>query len=240
MDRNEAAQDSALRNGVRCCASPRKDGVDPPPTASVCPTGGVIRPDKGAVHGKISTIAWTWRKTCFRFHGVDARGSVALSRQLRRGGVKKFFAQLRRCSVRMEACGSAHHWARVISKYGHEVKLMPPAYVKPYVKRNKNDGEGCGRGLRLGRPADNALCGRKERCAAGTLAVHGTRALLVRQRTMAANALRAALSELGIIAAQGYEGLRANGQARTAERRNPEMMRAALLVLAKHWRARCR
>ncbi len=89
---------------------------------------------------KIITIGLDLAKNVFQIHGVDASGAVMLRRQLRRGGVEKFFAQLPACLVGMEACGSAHHWARVISRYGHEVKLMPPAYVKPYVKRNKNDG----------------------------------------------------------------------------------------------------
>src|SRR5690242_19436344 len=89
---------------------------------------------------KISTIGLDLAKNVFQLHGVDASGAVVLKRQLRRGAVEKFFAQLEPCLVGMEACGSAHHWARVISKFGHEVRLMPPGYVKPYVNRNKNDG----------------------------------------------------------------------------------------------------
>jgi transposase len=108
----------------------------------------------------------------------------------------------------MEACGSAHHWARVINRYGHEVRLMPPAYVKPYVKRNKNDGRDSeGICEAVGRPTMRFVPVKSVEQQA-TLAVHGTRALLVRQRTMVANSLRASLSELGIVAAQGYEGLR--------------------------------
>src|SRR6516165_1561532 len=136
----------------------------------------------------------------------------------------------------MEACGSAHHWARVIGRYGHEVRLMPPAYVKPYVKRNKNDGRDAeGVCEAVGRPTMRFVAVKSVEQQA-TLAVHSTRALLVRQRTMAANALRAALSELGIVAAQGYEGLR-KLIARLEEPNEdiPEVMRAALLVLAKHW-----
>jgi transposase len=89
---------------------------------------------------EISRIGLDLAKNVFQLHGVDASGKVVLRRQLRRGAVEKFFAQLPPCTVGMEACGSAHHWARVIGGYGHEVRLMPPAYVKPYVKRNKNDG----------------------------------------------------------------------------------------------------
>src|SRR5215469_2730226 len=157
---------------------------------------------------QISTIGLDLAKNVFQLHGVDASGAVVLRRQLRRAAVEKFFAQLPPCLVGMEACGSAHHWARVIGRFGHEVWLMPPAYVKPYVKRNKNDG----------RDAE-AICEAVSRPSMrfvpvksvgqqAALAVHGTRALLVRQRTMAANALRATLTELGIVAAKGIAGLR--------------------------------
>jgi transposase len=140
--------------------------------------------------------------------------------------------------VGIEACGSAHHWARVIGRYGHEVKLMPPAYVKPYVKRNKNDGRDAEAICEaVNRPTMRFVPVKSVEQQA-SLAVHSTRALLVRQRTMAANSLRAALSELGIVAAQGLEGLRelmAKLDAPSEE--VPEMMRDALLVLARHWHA---
>lgn len=186
----------------------------------------------------ISTIGLDLAKNVFQVHGVDASGAAVLGRQLRRAAVEKFFAKLPPCLVGMEACGSAHHWARVISGYGHEVRLMPPGYVKPYVKRNKNDG----------RDAE-AICEAVIRPTMRfvpvksveqqtTLAVHGTRALLVRQRTMIANALRAALSELGIVAAQGYDGLRElMARLQQASDEIPETMRGALLLLAQHWQA---
>ena len=131
-----------------------------------------------------------------------------LRRQLRRADVEKFFAKLPACLVSMEACSSAHHWARVTGRYGHEVRLMPPAYVKPYVKTNNNDGRHAeGVCEAVGRPTMRFVAVKSVEQQA-TLAVHGTRALLVCRRTMAAYALRAALSEPGIVAAQGYEGLR--------------------------------
>jgi transposase len=161
-----------------------------------------------------------------------------LRRQLRRGAVEKFFAQLPPCTVGMEACGSAHHWARVIGRYGHQVRLMPPAYVKPYVKRNKNDGRDAEAICEaVGRPTMRFVAVKSVEQQA-TMAVHTTRALLVRQRTMAANALRAALSELGIVAAQGIKGLRElMAKLETANEEIPEMMRGALLVLARQWQA---
>ncbi len=187
---------------------------------------------------KISTIGLDLAKNVFQLHGVDASGAVVLRRQLRRAAVEKFFAQLPPCLVGLEACGSAHHWARVIGRYGHEVRLMPPAYVKPYVKRNKNDGRDAeGICEAVTRPTMRFVP-VKSIAQQAALAVHGTRALLVRQRTMAANALRAALSELGIVAAQGREGLR-ELMARLEEPSEelPENMRTALLVLARHWQA---
>jgi len=78
---------------------------------------------------KISTIGLDLAKNVFQVHGVEASGAVVLRRQLRRSALEKFFAKLPRCTVGMEACGSAHHWARVIGRYGHQVRLMPPAYV---------------------------------------------------------------------------------------------------------------
>jgi transposase len=188
--------------------------------------------------GEISIIGLDLAKNVFQVHGVDASGAVVLRRQLRRAAVERFFAKLPPCLVGMEACGSAHHWGRVIGGYGHQVRLMPPAYVKPYVKRNKNDGRDAeGVCEAVSRPTMRFVPVKSVEQQA-TLAVHGTRALLVRQRTMAANALRAMLSELGIVAAQGYEGLRelmAGLEAPSEE--IPEEMRCTLLVLAKHWQA---
>src|SRR5579872_5692272 len=121
--------------------APRKDGLDGPRTALMCQNE--VDEDlkqRGPSMNEISTIGLDLAKNVFQIHGVDASGAVVLRRQLRRGAVEKFFAQLPPCLVGMEACGSAHHWARVIGSYGHQVRLMPPAYVKAYIKRNKNDG----------------------------------------------------------------------------------------------------
>jgi len=187
---------------------------------------------------EISTIGLDLAKNVFQVHGVDASGAVVVRRQLRRGAVEKFFATLAPCLVGMEACGSAHHWARVIGSYGHEVRLMPPAYVKPYVRRNKNDGRDAEAICEaVGRPTMRFVAVKSVE-QQGRLAVHGIRSLLVRQRTMAANALRAALSELGIVAAQGYDGLRKLiAQLDEPSEQIPEAMRDALLMLARHWQA---
>jgi transposase len=185
---------------------------------------------------EISIVGLDLAKNVFQVHGVDASGRVVLRRQLRRGAVEKFFAQLPPCTVGVEACGSAHHWARVIGDYGHQVRLMPPAYVKPYVKRNKNDNRDAEAICEaVSRPTMRFVAVKSVEQQA-TMAVHTTRALLVRQRTMIANSLRAALSELGIVAAQGQEGLRElMSKLEAPNEEVPEVMRAALLLLAKHW-----
>ena len=89
---------------------------------------------------KVIMIGLDLAKNMFQVHGVEASGTVVVRRQLRRGQVEKFFSELAPAIVGMEACGGAHHWARTLERLGHEVRLMPASYVKPYVKRNKNDG----------------------------------------------------------------------------------------------------
>jgi transposase len=188
--------------------------------------------------GEISMIGLDIAKNVFHVHGIDASGTVVLRRQLRRSQVERFFAQLGPTKVGMEACGSAHHWARVIGRYGHEVRIMPPAYVKPYVKRNKNDDRDAeGICEAMGRPTMRFVAVKSAEQQA-VLAVHSTRALLVRQRTMVANVLRSALSEIGIVAAQGLKGLRELMRIlETPSEAIPEVMRGALLVLARQWEA---
>jgi transposase len=112
----------------------------------------------------------------------------------------------------MEACGGAHHWARVFQKLGHQVRIMPPAYVKPYIKRNKNDGRDAeGVCEAMARPTMRFVP-VKSLDNQAVQVMHRTRRLLVRQRTMSANALRSALAEFGIVAAQGSKGLRSRMQ----------------------------
>src|SRR3981081_1705119 len=187
---------------------------------------------------EISIVGLDLAKNVFQVHAVDGSGKEVLRRQLRRGAVEKFFAQLSPCTVGIEACGSAHHWARVIGRYGHQVRLMPPAYVKPYVKRNKNDGRDSeGICEAVGRPTMRFVPVKSVEQQA-TMAVHTARALLVRQPNIIANSLRAALSEIGIVAPQGIEGLRQlMSRLEAPGEEVPEIMRGALLLLAKHWQA---
>jgi hypothetical protein len=118
---------------------------------------------------EVTTIGLDLAKHVFQVHGTDASGATVLRKQLRRGQVVAFFAALPRCLVGLEACATAHYWARELQAVGHEVRLMPAQYVKAYDKRNKNDG-GCGGDLRGGKPAEHALCGDQDGRAAGSTA----------------------------------------------------------------------
>jgi transposase len=152
---------------------------------------------------QISTIGLDLAKNVFQIHGADAEGSPILNRKLRRAELLRFFEKLPPCLVGLEACGSAHYWAREISALGHDVRLTPPIYVKPFVKRGKTDAadaeaisEAVTRKTMRFVPIKTA----DQQAAAMVLK---TRALLVRQQTQAINALRGHLSELGVIAAIG-------------------------------------
>jgi transposase len=175
-------------------------------------------------------------KNVFQLHGVDGEGKVVMRRQLRRAHVEPFFAALGPCVVGMEACGGAHHWARTLRRLGHEVRLMPAQYVKPYVKRNKTDGRDAEAICEaMSRPTMRFVSVKNEDAQA-VLAMHRTRALLVRQRTMAANALRATLAEFGIVAAQGNAGLRTlMEQVGSQTCPIPAPAQAALSLLARQW-----
>jgi transposase len=152
---------------------------------------------------RITTIGLDLAKNVFQVHGVDAAGRVVLRRKLRRAEVLDFFAALAPATVGIEACGGAHFWARELGRLGHEVRLMPPAYVKPYVKRGKTDAADAEAICEaVTRPSMRFVPIKTEAQQAAAVELM-TRDLLVRQRTQAVNALRAHLSEYGIIAAQG-------------------------------------
>ena len=151
----------------------------------------------------ITTIGFDLAKTVFQVHGADGEGRVVLRRKLRRGKVLAFFAGLPSCLVGMEACASAHYWARELQALGHKVRLIPPQYVRPFVKTNKNDAadaeaicEAVTRPTMRFAPAKSAE-------QQSVLMLHRARELLVRQRTMVINALRGHCAELGLIVAQG-------------------------------------
>lgn len=157
--------------------------------------------------GKVITIGLDIAKHVFQVHGVDAAGSVEIRRKLRRADVLRFFEGTEPCLAGIEACATAHHWARSIMALGHRVKLMPPAYVKPYVKRQKNDAADAEAICEaVTRPTMRFVPVKGEE-QQGILVLHRTRELLIRQRTMLINALRAHLAEFGIVMPQGRVGV---------------------------------
>jgi transposase len=152
---------------------------------------------------EITTIGLDLAKTVFQVHAVDRDGNVVVRRALRRTQVLAFFKQTPPCLVGIEACGTSHFWARELTKLGHEVRLMPPAYVKPYVKRGKtdaNDAEAICEAVT--RPTMRFVAAKSEEQQAA-LALHRTRDLLVRQRTQLVNMIRGLLAEFGFELARG-------------------------------------
>jgi len=188
---------------------------------------------------KVSTIGLDIAKNVFQVHGVDEAGALVVARRLRRGQVLAFFAELAPCLVGLEACATAHYWARELRRLGHEVRLLPPVYVKAYVKRNKHDAADAAAICEaVGRPTMRFVSPKGEE-EQSVLMLHKTRALLVRQRTMLANALRAHLAEFGFVARQGREGLSkllALAEAEESEEL-AALARPGLRVLAAQWRA---
>ena len=153
--------------------------------------------------GEVTTIGIDLAKNVFQVHAVDEAGCVIERRQLRRSQVLPFFAKQPRCLVGMEACATAHHWAREITALGHEVRLMPPRYVKPYVKRNKNDMADAEAICEAVTRPTMRFVAIKTPDQQSVLMLHRTRELLVRQRTMLVNAIRAHMSEFGVTAPVG-------------------------------------
>src|SRR6202140_5508164 len=155
----------------------------------------------------ITTIGLDIAKSVFQLHGIDAEGNVLIRRQLKRRYVLAFFQKLPPCLVGIEACASSHHWSRELKALGHNVRLMPPAYVKPYVKRQKNDAADA-----------EAICEAVTRPTMrfvevktpeqqSILVLHRTRLMLMRQRIQLSNAIRGHMAEFGVIAPIGRKGL---------------------------------
>lgn len=154
---------------------------------------------------EVNTIGIDLAKHVFQLHGVDGAGRVVLRRRLRRSQIASFFAALPPCVVGIEACGTAHFWARQIAGCGHDVRLMPPGYVKPYVKRNKHDAADAEAVCEAVRRPSMRFVPVKTAEQQAVLVAHSVRDLLVRQRTMLVNALRGHLAEFGIVAPRGIQ-----------------------------------
>lgn len=183
---------------------------------------------------QITTIGLDLAKSIFQVHGIDALGVPVVRRQLKRRRVLPFFAKLPPCLVGMEACATSHYWAREIAELGHEVRMMPPRYVKPYVKRNKNDAADA-----------EAICEAVTRPTMrfvpiktpeqqSVLMLHRTRQLFVGQRTTLINAIRAHLAEFGIVAGVGRNGVEVLLEliAKGEDERVPAAARECLMALA--------
>ena len=157
---------------------------------------------------QIATIGLDLAKNVFQVHGVDEVGKLTITRQLRRGQLIEFFKKLPPCLVGMEACATAHHWARELIRLGHTVRLMPASYVKAYVKRSKTDAaDAAGICEAVTRPSMRFVPVKTAESQAAIM-LHRSRDLLVRQRTQLINALRAHLAEVGLVAATGVDGLK--------------------------------
>ena len=180
----------------------------------------------------ITTIGLDIAKSVFQVHGVDAGGQVVMRRQLKRRYVLTFFQKLPPCLVGIEACASSHHWSRELQALGHKVRLMPPAYVKPYVKRQKNATDAEAICEAVSRP-NMRFVETKTPEQQSCLVLHRTRHLFIRQQTAVINAIRAHLAEFGIIAPVGRNGVEQllGVVADASDKRLPEVARACVAAL---------
>jgi transposase len=187
--------------------------------------------------GEVSTIGLDIAKSVFQVHGVDGSGAVVMRKRVGRSKVLELFGALSPCLVGIEACPSAHYWSRELQALGHTVKLMPPSYVKAYLKRSKNDANDAAAICEaVTRPSMRFVPIKTQEQQTG-LMLHRTRQLLVRQRTMLSNAIRGHMAELGIISAKGRNGtaelLQIIGD--VADARIPPVARFCLDLLARQY-----
>jgi len=179
---------------------------------------------------QITTIGLDLAKHVFQVHGVDATGAVGVRKALRRAQVLPFFAKLPPCLVGIEACGTSHYWARELIRLGHEVRLMPPAYVKPYVKRGKTDAADAEAICEAVTRPTMRFVAVKSREQQAALSMHRARNLLVKQRTQLVNMMRGLLAEFGIDIPEGLE--RALLMARqVVEGATPDVPEAAVKIV---------
>jgi transposase len=186
----------------------------------------------------ITTIGLDIAKSVFQVHGIDAEANVILRRQLKRRYVLAFFQKLPPCLVGIEACASSHHWSRELQALGHTVRLMPPAYVKPYVKRHKNDAVDAEAICEAVTRANMRFVAPKTPEQQSCLTLHRTRHLLIRQQTSVINAIRAHMAEFGIVAPVGRNGVNQllGVAADSNDKRLPEVARACVTALGAQLR----
>jgi transposase len=186
----------------------------------------------------VTTIGLDIAKSVFQVHGIDADGQVVIRRQLKRRYVLAFFEKLPVCLVGIEACASSHHWSRELQALGHTVRLMPPAYVKPYVKRHKNDAADAEAICEAVTRANMRFVETKTPEQQSCLMLHRTRHLLIRQQTAVINAIRAHLAEFGIVAPVGRNGVEQllGVVADASDKRLPEIARGCVGALGAQLR----
>jgi transposase len=186
----------------------------------------------------VTTVGLDIAKSVFQVHGVDGAGQVVIRRQLKRRYVLAFFEKLPACLVGIEACASSHHWSRELKALGHTVRLMPPAYVKPYVKRQKNDATDAEAICEAVTRANMRFVATKTPEQQSGLMLHRTRHLFIRQQTAVINVIRAHLAEFGIVAPVGRKGVEEllDGVADPADKRVPAIARACLAALGAQLR----
>src|SRR5256712_1586386 len=186
----------------------------------------------------VTTIGLDIAKSVFQVHGVDAEGNVIIRRKLKRRYIVAFFQKLPPCLVGIEACASSHHWSRELHALGHTVRLMPPAYVKPYVKRHKNDAADAEAICEAVTRANMRFVETKTPEQQSCLMLHRTRHLFIRQQTAVINAIRAHLAEYGIVAAVGRNGVEEllGVVADPSDKRVPEIARGCLAALGAQLR----
>ena len=187
----------------------------------------------------ITTIGLDIAKSVFQVHGIDAEGKVIVRRQLKRRYVLAFFQRLPPCLVGIEACASSHHWSRELQALGHTVRLMPPAYVKPYVKRQKNDAADAEAICEAVTRPNMRFVATKTPEQQSCLMLHRTRHLFIRQQTAVINAIRAHLAEFGVVAPVGRNGVEELLKVVTdgSDERVPEIARACVAALGAQLRA---
>ncbi len=181
----------------------------------------------------VTTIGLDIAKSVFQVHGVDTEGNVVIRRQLKRRYVMTFFQKLPPCLVGIEACASSHHWSRELQAIGHSVRLMPPAYVKPYVKRHKNDATDAEAICEAVTRPNMRFVATKTPEQQSCLMLHRTRHLFIRQQTSVINVIRAHLAEFGIVAPVGRNGVEQllGVAADASDKRLPEVARACVAAL---------
>src|SRR5205814_856537 len=181
----------------------------------------------------VTTIGLDIAKSVFQVHGIDSAGQVVIRRQLKRRFILAFFQKLPPCLVGIEACASSHHWSRELQALGHAVRLMPPAYVKPYVKRQKNDANDAEAICEAVSRANMRFVETKTSDQQSGLVLHRTRHLCMRQQTSVINAIRAHLAEFGVVAPVGRKGVEEllSVTADSNDKRLPEIARACVAAL---------